>query len=187
MHHVSRRWLTLQSSRIAPFTTTCRSLYYVHRPTLPLRVQWQTFTEEGIDQGGVAQEFFQEVLKELFQYPYNLFCETEEGTGLYWPSVAALDTGRREAFWCFGVLMGLAIHNGFTLPVQFPEMFYRRLLDFDCWDRGVERTIEWVREGWPSKSRGFQWLMDNPASEGMCRELLTILRVKIFAKLITLR
>ena len=135
MHTVVRRWLPLQSSRLAPFATIQPQRLFgiakrqVH---LPLRVQWTSTGEEGVDQGGLAQEFFQEIIPEVFGEPLRLFTETEENTGLYYPNPAAVDLERLQQYARFGVLLGLAIHNGFILPVQFPLLFYERIITEVC-------------------------------------------------------
>lgn len=57
----------------------------------------------------------------------------------------------------FGMLFGLAVYNGITLPVSFPLAFYKKLLfqpndEFD------------LREGWPSLSRSLQYLLNHQGS-----------------------
>lgn len=54
-----------------------------------------------------------------------------------------------------GLLFSLAIYNGVTLPVSFPEVLYRKLLG------GRAKCIHHIQDGWPVLSKGLldllQW------------------------------
>jgi hypothetical protein len=56
-----------------------------------------------------------------------------------------------------GVLFGLAIYNGITLPVSFPLAFYKKLLFQPC------DEID-LAEGWPSLAKSLQQLRSYPGS-----------------------
>ena len=162
LHNATRRWLTVLSERSSPFFDFYTSVKGVQqgRILLPLRIKWKG--EEGVDQGGVAQEFFQEVSLDAFHNPHDcvwppkLFTETEENSGLYWPNPGAIFSHDGEAYYYFGVLMGLAIHNGFTFTVSLPDLFYEKI-------KGIrhEPKLDLLQEAWPQKRNSLQNLLDN--------------------------
>lgn len=56
-------------------------------------------------------------------------------------------------FELIGLLFGLAIYNGLTLPVNFPLAFYRKL-------QGYEVTnIVQIKDGWPTLAKGLDSLL----------------------------
>lgn len=171
MHTITRRWLSLVASRVAPFAALCDQVQNIqpHQAPLPLRVAWQSVGEEGVDQGGLAQEFFQEASLEAFSPPLDLFVETEEDSGLYWPHVAGITENHLELYWCFGVLMGLAVHNGYILPVNFPTLFYEKL-------KGTkhEPALDVLAEAWPGKRSVLNQLLKNPAEPMDMEYILSI-------------
>lgn len=90
----------------------------------PLKVQF--VGEEGVDEGGVQKEFFQLVVREIFDPKYGMFSCNEE-TGLYWFS-AALD-GMQMEYELIGTVLGLAIYNNNILDFRFPCVIYKKLLE----------------------------------------------------------
>lgn len=56
-------------------------------------------------------------------------------------------------FELVGLLVGLAIYNGATLPVTFPRALYRKLLGLQV------NEIEYIRDGWPALSKGLADLL----------------------------
>ncbi|GAX73417.1 hypothetical protein CEUSTIGMA_g869.t1 [Chlamydomonas eustigma] len=89
----------------------------------PLKVKF--LGEEGIDEGGVQKEFFQLLVRELFNPDYGMFTY-DERTHLNWfrPSDMELDL----EFELVGILIGLAIYNSHILEFQFPQVLYKRLM-----------------------------------------------------------
>lgn len=89
----------------------------------PLKVQF--IGEAGVDEGGVAKEFFQLLLRSLFDPDYGMFIYDED-TRLWWFRSSALDLS--EEFYLFGVILGIAIFNNHVLNLQFPSVVYKKLL-----------------------------------------------------------
>ena len=163
LHTVTRRYLSLISSRLLPFSLTCQELVKVQQrqAALPIRLKWMTAGDDGVDQGGVAQEFFQEVAGELAQAPLYLLQESEEDSGFSWINPGACDPSRLDAFECLGAMMGLAVHNSFVLPVRFPLVFYQALQQ-----RSAELSWEQsLIEGWPRKVQGLQNFLSTPLDD----------------------
>ncbi|KAL9113552.1 MAG: hypothetical protein Q9227_002290 [Pyrenula ochraceoflavens] len=107
--------------------------------------------EQGLDQGGVQQEFFRILLAEALNPDYGMFT-VDESTRMTW-----FQPGSTVPLWKFemlGLLFSLAIYNGVTLPVTFPLAFYRKLLGLKV------KKIEHIEDGWPELARGFRQMLD---------------------------
>lgn len=81
--------------------------------------------EDGVDEGGVKKEFFQLIIKELFDPIYSMFNYYPE-TRLYWFNPRTLESSIN--FELIGIVLGLAIYNGVILNVSFPAAIYKKLL-----------------------------------------------------------
>ncbi|KAL8424432.1 hypothetical protein Efla_001034 [Eimeria flavescens] len=81
--------------------------------------------EEAVDQGGVAKEFFQLLVNELFSPDYGMFTLDEESQ-MQWFCGCSLES--RFRFELIGILCGLAIHNSLLMPVRFPLALFKKLL-----------------------------------------------------------
>lgn len=81
--------------------------------------------EQGIDQGGVSKEFFQLAIDELLNKGYTFFV-CDEKTKYYWFTPCTLES--EKEFRLIGMLFGIAIYNNIILDVQFPPVFFRKLM-----------------------------------------------------------
>ena len=132
----------------------------------PLRVQFTSagVPEEGLDEGGVTKEFFQLLVREVFDPEFGMFHVLED-TRTYWfnrsSSKSALLSGLASPsescleFQLVGAFLGLAIYNGVILDVQFPSVLYKRL-------KGFETTFQDLRDAMPGLGRGLQKVLDFP-------------------------
>lgn len=89
----------------------------------PLKVKF--LGEEGVDEGGVQKEFFQLLVRQLFNPDYGMFAYDEE-TRLYWFRPSQLDLSME--YELVGILIGLAIYNSHILEFQFPMVLYQKLM-----------------------------------------------------------
>lgn len=103
----------------------------------PLKVQF--IGEEGVDEGGVTKEFFQLLLRELFDPSYGMFTY-DNATRLHWFRPSQLDM--EQEFRLVGILVGLAIYNGQLLELAFPRLLYRKLV-------GEKLLLKDVAEAFP--------------------------------------
>ncbi|KEF59580.1 uncharacterized protein A1O9_04425 [Exophiala aquamarina CBS 119918] len=118
----------------------------------PLRVRLgKDEGEDGLDHGGVQQEFFRVVFAEALKPDYGMFA-IDSTTRMTWFQPGSFEPLYR--FEALGILMSLAVYNGLTLPVTFPIAFYRKLLDLKV------KKLEHIVDGWPDLSRGLQTLLD---------------------------
>ncbi|KAL8920528.1 MAG: hypothetical protein Q9172_004455 [Xanthocarpia lactea] len=108
--------------------------------------------EEGVDHGGVQQEFFRIAIAEVLDPDYGLFTVIDEQTQMTW-----LRPCSREPLYKYelvGLLFSLAMYNGLTLPVNFPLVFYHKLQGFKA------TRLEAIEDGWPALAKGLESLLD---------------------------
>eukprot|EP00208_Stichococcus_sp_RCC1054_P008392 CAMPEP_0206151274 /NCGR_PEP_ID=MMETSP1473-20131121/38734_1 /ASSEMBLY_ACC=CAM_ASM_001109 /TAXON_ID=1461547 /ORGANISM="Stichococcus sp, Strain RCC1054" /LENGTH=645 /DNA_ID=CAMNT_0053548813 /DNA_START=284 /DNA_END=2221 /DNA_ORIENTATION=+ len=96
--------------------------------------------EAGVDEGGVAKEFFQLLTDQLLNPDFGMLQEEVETRQLWF---RASHIQSLEEFELIGSLVGLAIYNGILLDVSFPLVLYRKLL-------GNVPTFEDLRDFKPS-------------------------------------
>ncbi|KAL8675131.1 MAG: hypothetical protein Q9168_000502 [Polycauliona sp. 1 TL-2023] len=147
--------------------------------------------EEGVDHGGVQQEFFRVAIAEALRPDYGryyacgsshdpvekdeaenapgLFTVIDEHTRMNWLRPSSSFPPKLRSKWTFvGMLFGLAIYNGLTLPVNFPIVFYRILSR-----QGPDlRCLEYLMDGWPRLASGLQSLLkwsDGDVADVFCR------------------
>ncbi|KAI9851351.1 MAG: hypothetical protein M1838_003907 [Thelocarpon superellum] len=106
--------------------------------------------EEGVDHGGVQQEFFRIVTAEMMNPAYGMFA-TDSQSRISW--FQARSPEPLYHFELLGLLMSLAVYNGVTLPVSFPLALYRKLLALPV------TGLAHIRDGWPDLSRGLDSLL----------------------------
>ncbi|GAM23493.1 hypothetical protein SAMD00019534_066680 [Acytostelium subglobosum LB1] len=82
--------------------------------------------EEGIDQGGVQKEFFQIVVRKIFDPEFGMFIYNER-LRTWWFNTNSLD---KLEFELIGIILGLALYNSIILDVHFPLVVYKKLLGY---------------------------------------------------------
>ncbi|KAI8144833.1 hypothetical protein BJV82DRAFT_606431 [Fennellomyces sp. T-0311] len=122
----------------------------IHDLKKQLRVQF--VGEEGVDEGGVQKEFFQLVIRELFDPKYGMFTMNEESR-LYWfaPNPAQ-DRDSTAEFRLAGLLLGLAVYNSVILDLHLPLALYKKLM-------GIEVGLPELKQLDPSLGRGLERLL----------------------------
>ncbi|KAG2439072.1 hypothetical protein HYH02_006599 [Chlamydomonas schloesseri] len=102
----------------------------------PLKVKF--VGEEGVDEGGVAKEFFQLLVRQLFNPDYGMFT-SDPNSHLHWfrPTSGSNKLGAggddmELEFELVGILIGLAIYNSHILEFQFPPVLYKKLMGAVC-------------------------------------------------------
>lgn len=101
----------------------------------PLRVMF--VGEPGIDEGGVRKEFFQLLIKQLFDPNFGMFTYNEKQR-LYWFNGHSIEAPIN--FELVGTLLGLAINNNILIDIPFPMAIYKTLLDHKI---DMEDLEEW--------------------------------------------
>ncbi|KAG0645728.1 Oncogenic -associated E6-AP [Hyphodiscus hymeniophilus] len=118
--------------------------------------------EEGLDSGGVQQEFFRLAIAEALNPDYGAFT-VDSRTKMTW-----FQPGSPEPLWKFeliGMIISLAIYNGLTLPVTFPKALYRKLLGQDVTE------LHHIEDGWPDLANGLTTLLEWDESEGLVEDI----------------
>lgn len=117
----------------------------------PLKVQMgMDEGEEGIDHGGVQQEFFRVVMAECLDPAYGMFT-MDSRTRISWFQPCSLEPPYK--FELLGLLVSLAIYNGITLPINFPISLYRKLLALKV------NKLDHIRDGWAELAKGLEDLL----------------------------
>lgn len=101
----------------------------IHDLKKQLRVQF--LGEEGVDEGGVQKEFFQLIVREIFDPKYGMFTFNDESR-LCWfsPNPVVDDINIRE-YKLVGLLLGLAVYNSVILDLHFPLALYKKVMDVE--------------------------------------------------------
>ncbi|MCJ1418602.1 hypothetical protein MMC32_004950 [Xylographa parallela] len=124
--------------------------------------------EEGVDHGGVQQEFFRIAFGQALNPDYGMFT-TDARSRMSWFRPCSLEHSFK--FELLGLLMSLAIYNGVTLPVTFPLAFYSKLLGLPV------TNLSDIQDGWPELTKGLHELLS--WSEGDVADVF--MRTYIFA------
>ena len=74
---------------------------------------------------GVLQEFFQLLMRDMFDADYGMF-KLDEETRMYWFRASNIDMSME--FELVGTMIGLAIYNSHLLEFSFPMLTYRSVL-----------------------------------------------------------
>lgn len=94
---------------------------------LKKQLKIQFVGEEAVDEGGVQKEFFQLIIREIFDSKYAIFRQNETSK-LYWFAYNPhFDDAAAEEIRLVGRLFGLAIYNGVILDVHLPTALYKKL------------------------------------------------------------
>jgi hypothetical protein len=118
----------------------------------PLRVRiGKDEGEDGLDHGGVQQEFFRLSFAEAFRPDYGMFT-VDDTTRMAWFQPGSFEPLYR--FEALGILMSLAIYNGITLPITMPLAFYRKLLGLKV------KKLNHISDGWPDLAAGLMIMLE---------------------------
>ncbi|KAK6078042.1 HECT-domain-containing protein [Seiridium cupressi] len=88
-----------------------------------LRIEFQG--EEGVDAGGLRKEWFQLLVRDVFNPDHGLFVFDEDSQYCYFNPHTFETT---DQYFLVGVVLGLAIYNSVILDVAFPPFAFRKLL-----------------------------------------------------------
>ena len=147
-------YLVLNVRRDSVITDAMNQLWRCQKRELmrPLKVKMgMDEGEEGIDHGGVQQEFFRCLFAEALDPAYGMFT-VDEKTRMTWFQPCSLEPLYK--FEMLGILFSIAVYNSITLPVTFPIAFYRNLLDLRV------KNLNHIQDGWPELAKGLQQLLD---------------------------
>ena len=107
--------------------------------------------EEGVDHGGVQQEFFRIAIAEALDPKYGAFTN-DPVTRMSWFQVRSFEPLYK--YELLGIVVSLAVYNGLTLPFTFPLALYMKLLHHE------PDHLEDIADGWPELTKGLAALRD---------------------------
>lgn len=104
--------------------------------------------EEGIDEGGVKKEFFQLIVREIFDAKYGMFHHNPQNQTYYFNS-SSFDF---PEFELIGKILGLAIYNSIILDIHFPFVVWKKVM-------GVDPSFEDLKTVDPQLFEGLQKIL----------------------------
>lgn len=159
------RFMVLEIRRHSVLVDTFNSIWRREERELmrPLKLRLgEDGGEEGLDSGGVQQEFFRLAIAEALDPDYGTFT-IDTRTKMTW-----FQPGSPEPLWKFeliGMITSLAVYNGLTLPVTFPKALYRKLLG-----EGVTE-LHHIADGWPDLANGLTTLLEWDEKDGLVEDI----------------
>ena len=117
-------YLYIEVNRNDILNDSMEKLNKVKNLQAPLRISF--VGEEGSDEGGVKNEYFQLITKSIFNPYLDMFLPKHNGR-VYWFNGFSYEPPIRFEF--VGMLLGLAIYNSVHLQIPFPNVLYKKLLD----------------------------------------------------------
>jgi len=160
----SSPYLILQVDRTNLIPGTLQQLQNKSSADLKKPLKIKFIGESGVDEGGLQKEFFQLIIKQIFDPAFGMFSYSEE-TRTYWFRAETLES--TSEFELIGILLGLAIYNSIILDVQFPDIIYKKLM-------GYKPTLRDLKDQNPELGNGLQKLLDfkGDIEETFCRNFI---------------
>ncbi len=86
--------------------------------------------KQGIDEGGVQKEFFQIIVKDMFDSSYGMFMVNDDSRLCWFVNDQINDPETMQEYNLIGRLIGLAIYNGVILDIHFPLALYKKIFGY---------------------------------------------------------
>ncbi|OAA70466.1 hect [Cordyceps fumosorosea ARSEF 2679] len=122
--------------------------------------------EEGIDGGGLRKEWFQLVIRDVFNPDFGMFLYDEDSHFCYFNPNSLEST---DQYFLVGVVLGLAIYNSTILDVPLPPFAFKKLLaaapghgmtSLAHAPPHIKYTLDDLAEYRPRLARGLQQLLE---------------------------
>lgn len=151
LHYATTEYLVLEVRRDHVLMDAMNEIYRRQTRELMRPLKVRMVGEEGIDHGGVQQEFFRVAIAEALNPDYGVFT-TDPTTQMSWFHPSSPEPAYK--FELLGILVSLAVYNGLTLPFTFPLVMYRQLLGLR------NHRLSDLEDGWPELVKGLKALRD---------------------------
>ncbi|XP_041118833.1 probable E3 ubiquitin-protein ligase HERC3 [Polyodon spathula] len=114
-----------------------------------------TFVDENsVDHGGLSQEFFSVITREMHTLEPGIFKLYEDCRLVWFIPMSAKNRNRNsDMFFLIGVLCGMALYNRCVAEFHFPLALFKKLLK-------EKPTLEDLRELSPTEARSLQTVLD---------------------------
>ncbi|XP_059046133.1 probable E3 ubiquitin-protein ligase HERC4 isoform X2 [Achroia grisella] len=146
-------YLTVSREHIVRDTILQISSHETSQLKKPLRISFHG--EEAEDAGGVKKEFFQLLLKEIFNPVYGMFKQSEE-TNMIWFSNNPFEDD--AMYQLIGSIYGLAIYNSIIIYVPFPLVLYKKILK-------ESTMLDDLTDLYPTLANSLKSLLDYPDND----------------------
>ncbi|CAD8054024.1 unnamed protein product [Paramecium primaurelia] len=93
---------------------------------LKAKLQIEFQGEQGIDQGGLAKEFFSLLTQQLFDLNFGMFIP-KNNNSILWFNKYNMETPIK--YELVGMILGLALYNQVNLDLQFPQVIFKKLMN----------------------------------------------------------
>eukprot|EP00750_Incisomonas_marina_P008307 INCI15427.1.p1 GENE.INCI15427.1~~INCI15427.1.p1 ORF type:complete len:763 (-),score=141.67 INCI15427.1:1081-3369(-) len=143
MDHSRSAYLVLQVSRENIVEDCLQQLAPKSAVDLKKKLKVKFRGEDGIDEGGLAKEFFQVIMGQLFDRTFAMFNYFQDDR-VYWFNANTFEMPVK--FELIGNLMGIALFNGVILNLHFPGALYKKLLDYPTTLRDLHDLMPDVAE-----------------------------------------
>ncbi|CAE7257118.1 UBE3A [Symbiodinium natans] len=130
---------------------------------LPLKVKFTG--EDGQDEGGVRREFFQVLIRNLFDESYGMFTHDPDSHATWFSSNALETEDTDELFKVCGTVIGLAVYNNeHGIEIHFPLAMFKKLKGEEL---GLADLQDIKPKVWMSLEQLLSWQpsTDNPNQE----------------------
>lgn len=151
LHCATTEYLVLEARRDHILLDAMNEIYRRQKRELMRPLKVRMVGEEGIDHGGVQQEFFRVAIAEALNPDYGVFT-TDPTTRMSWFHPSSPEPAYK--FELLGILVSLAVYNGLTLPFTFPLVMYRKLSGLH------HHRLSDLDDGWPELVKGLKALRD---------------------------
>lgn len=130
----------------------------------PLRIKF--IGELGVDEGGVQKEFFQLLIRKLFDPAYTMFTYNQESRML-WFNGNTFEANVK--FELLGILLGIAIYNQNILDLHLPMACFKKLLD-------IQPTLSDLHEYMPAVAQSLEFInkSEDPNLEQLLYQPFTV-------------
>ncbi|KAI7945161.1 hypothetical protein MJO28_010856 [Puccinia striiformis f. sp. tritici] len=113
------------------------------------------YDEEGVDAGGVTQEWLTILVKQMLDPNYALFTGSAADSKTYQPNRASAVNPDHLGFFTFcGRVIGKALYDGRVVDAYFTLAFYKHLL-------GISVGLSDLESVDPDHHRPLKWMLDN--------------------------
>ncbi|XP_016849281.1 E3 ISG15--protein ligase HERC5 isoform X2 [Anolis carolinensis] len=106
--------------------------------------------EPGIDDGGLSQEFFTILVKELCAPKCRIFTHFDESHLIWFPPQVP---AQKDIYFLIGNLFGMALYNQKIAAFPFPLALFKKMAN-------VQPTLEDLKELFPTIGRSLQTVLD---------------------------
>jgi E3 ubiquitin-protein ligase HUWE1 len=147
--------LQLSVRRADVFRDSFKSLYYKKPEELKYgKLNIRFHGEEGVDAGGVTREWFQVLVKQMFNPNYALFNPVASDRTTFHPNPFSSINGEHLTFFKFiGRIIGKALYESRVLDCHFSRAVYKRMLgkpvsikDMETLDLDYYKSLVWMLE-----------------------------------------